>query len=285
MIDAIIAEYLVTGALEYCPAEHPPRCVSGIGLVPKKTAPYYRLIVDLRDVNLHMARWNSNMVGMAASAMLFNPGAVCWSRDLKSAYHTSCLAGCTMGGVKHDRTCMKAPGHPRYRVGCTPSTCTGGCSKAVMGIRWRGQYLRFAVPTFCTRHGGQVLETIMAPLLRKLKAKGVQLLDWVDDILFIVQGTSDPTHDPLTCGGEGPCKHCNETYRKARLMEAEIDEELLALGFHFSEKNEPPAQEGEFLGLGWDTRRGVYVLSQEKAAKLAEKAQDLLDNKTPTPRQ
>ena len=113
------------------------------------------------------------------------------------------------------------------------------------------------------------METIMAQLLRKLCAKGVQLLDWVDYILFVMQGTSDPSHDPLTCGGELTCRYCMETYRKAQLMEIEIDKELIALGFRFSKKNKPPAQKGEFLGLGWDMRRGVYVLSQENLGREA----------------
>jgi hypothetical protein len=252
--------------------------------VPKKTSPFYRVIFDLRELNKHMAKWKSHMVGMAASAMIFNAGAVAWSRDIKTAYHTSTLAGCNGGGVKRDKTCMKAPGHARYTNGCTPATCTGICSKALMGLEWRGQYYRYTVPTFGSSCGGQILEALLQPLLRKLKTMGLQLLDWVDDMLFVVQNVDDPTHDPLTCGGEHGCKHCKATFEKARKLEVEVDVLLTELGFRFSDKNEPPAQEGEFLGLGWNTKRGVYVLSPAKADRLAAQAQDLLDCKELTPR-
>ena len=153
-----------------------------------------------------------------------------------------------------------------------------------MVIQWRGQFYQYTVPTFGTAHGGQVLEALLQPLLRKLKGMGLQLLDWVDDILFVVQNVKDPLHDPLTCGGEHGCVHCKATFARARELEAVVDEELMALGFRFSDKNEPPAMMGEFLGLGWDTCQGVYVLSATKAASLAEKAQHLLNCKEVTPR-
>ena len=182
-----------------------------------------------------------------------------------------------------DHSCMKAPGQPRYRVGCSPTTCTGACSKALMGFKWREQFYRFAVGTFGTTHGGNILSTILQPVLRKFRAMGIHLLDWVDDILFVVQNTNDPSHDPSTCGGESKCQHCAATFKKARELEKVVDEELSALGFLFSEKNEPPRQDGEFLGLGWDTKRGIYILSQDKAKSLAQKAQDLLNESSLTP--
>eukprot|EP00961_Rhodomonas_salina_P106925 1439836-Rhodomonas_salina.1 len=73
VIDALVAEYLISGVLEYCPPCCEPHCISPLGLVPKKTSPFYRLIVDLRKPNLFHAEWKSHMSGLAANAMAFNP--------------------------------------------------------------------------------------------------------------------------------------------------------------------------------------------------------------------
>eukprot|EP00961_Rhodomonas_salina_P270993 3661900-Rhodomonas_salina.2 len=56
--------------------------------------------------------------------------------------------------------------------------------------------------------------------------------------------------------------------------------ELDALGLLTSPKNEQPAQVGQFLGLGWDTVRGVFFLTEAKAAKLAGQARALLEART-----
>eukprot|EP00961_Rhodomonas_salina_P104502 1406842-Rhodomonas_salina.1 len=47
VIDALVAEYLISGILEYCPPGFEPHCISPLGLVPKKTSPFFRLIIDL----------------------------------------------------------------------------------------------------------------------------------------------------------------------------------------------------------------------------------------------
>eukprot|EP00961_Rhodomonas_salina_P304199 3941519-Rhodomonas_salina.2 len=62
-----------------------------------------------------------------------------------------------------------------------------------------------------------------------------------------------------------------------------LDAELDALGLLTSEKNEPPAQQGEFLGLIWDTVQCSFVLAEAKALSLAKSALGLLEG-TPTPR-
>eukprot|EP00961_Rhodomonas_salina_P031036 417653-Rhodomonas_salina.1 len=56
------------------------------------------------------------------------------------------------------------------------------------------------------------------------------------------------------------------------------------LGLLTSEKNLPPSQEGEFLGLIWDTVKCSFVLSQGKAASLAASASELLRAES-TPRE
>eukprot|EP00961_Rhodomonas_salina_P062880 844239-Rhodomonas_salina.1 len=45
VIDALVAEYLLTCALEFCPQGFVIKCVSPIGLVAKKTFPFFRLVI------------------------------------------------------------------------------------------------------------------------------------------------------------------------------------------------------------------------------------------------
>jgi hypothetical protein len=285
VIDALIAEYLIQGVLEYCPPGREPRCISGLGLVPKKTAPFFRLIVDLRKANLFHAEWRTHMSGLSANAMAFNPGAVAFSRDLKSAYLLSGLGGCEPGlhyGNQPKR--MKIPGVRRKRIGCDPETCVGGCSKSYLGIRWREQIFRYAAPCFGSKHGGNVLETLIKPVVRKLKSFGCDIIEWVDDWLVIIKSKGGVDHNPRVCGGELGCIHCADTFRRAREIETLVDQELDLLGLLTSEKEAPPSQRGSFIGLIWDTVQGSFVLSGEKAESLALEAKSLLSAGRVTPR-
>eukprot|EP00961_Rhodomonas_salina_P022387 300934-Rhodomonas_salina.1 len=45
-VDAIVAEYMVTGVVEWYPAHRKPLAICPISTVPKKTAPFRRLVVD-----------------------------------------------------------------------------------------------------------------------------------------------------------------------------------------------------------------------------------------------
>ncbi len=180
---------------------------------------------------------------------------------------------------------MKAPGEPRRWVGCTPETCLGHCNKAMFGVRWREHLFRYAAPCFGSKHGGNVLETLMAPVIRKLKSFGCNVTSWVDDIICVIENRGGRDHDPMTCGGENECVHCSDTFKRAREVERLVDEEFEKLGLLTSEKNAPPAQSGEFLGLWWDTVRGAFKLQPEKAHSLAEGARALLAAEKVTPRQ
>lgn len=286
VIDALVAEYLICGVLEYCPPGHEPHCISPLGLVPKKTAPFYRLIVDLRKVNEYHADWKTHMSGVAANAMAFNPGAVAFSRDLKSAYLLSALGGCQPGlhnGSEPKR--MKVPGERRRRIGCDPETCLGGCNKSFFGIRWRDQLYRYASPCFGSKHGGNVLETLITPVVRKIKTFGCEIISWVDDWLIIIQSRGGSDHNPRVCGGENTCPHCKDTFLRAREIEKRLDTELDLLGLLTSEKEAPPSQQGEFLGLMWDTVKGSFIMAEEKARSLAAQADTLQKSPQTTPRE
>eukprot|EP00961_Rhodomonas_salina_P134903 1814594-Rhodomonas_salina.1 len=97
VIDKLVAEYLIVGAFEYCPPWFEPLCICSMGLVCKKTHPFWRLIIDFRQVNEFLAAWPSHMTGLAANANLFSPGAVCWSRDISKGYLANVIGGCDAG--------------------------------------------------------------------------------------------------------------------------------------------------------------------------------------------
>ena len=223
------------------------------------------------------------MSGLAANAMLFSPGAVGWSRDISKAYLTAPFGGCKGGFSSHPKR-FKAPGHRRHWIGCTPETCTRTCSKSLIGVRWRDITMCYAAPTFGTRCGGDVFNTLLQPLLRMLKSLGVLMIQWVDDVLFILPNTTDPSHDPHTCRGRGTCPHCDATFARALELEAIIDAEIELLGFLTNDKKTHPAQDGDFLGLGWDTVKCTFVLTQEKALSLAALASEILATQSTTPR-
>jgi hypothetical protein len=114
-----------------------------------------------------------------------------FSHDLKAAYLLSCLGSCQPGLHWGERTDsqpggarlprFKTPKELRMWIGCTPETCTGHCDKSMFGVRWRDQLYRFAAPCFGSKHGGNVLETLLAPVIRKLKGLGCNVCSWVDD--------------------------------------------------------------------------------------------------------
>ena len=50
-VDNIISEYLVTGVVSWYPPYAKPIAICPIGVVPKKTEPYFRLVIDARGPN------------------------------------------------------------------------------------------------------------------------------------------------------------------------------------------------------------------------------------------
>eukprot|EP00961_Rhodomonas_salina_P077933 1046537-Rhodomonas_salina.1 len=258
-------EYLIVGAFEYCPPGFEPLCICGMGLVCKKTHPFWRLIIDFQPV--------------------IDPGAVCWSLDISLAkgYLANVIGGCNAGlhggfvdGDPSKR--FKTKHKERYWVGCTPETCKKACSKALTGVWWRGQVYHMACGWFGTRHCGNILAAIMQQLVDEIKSRfGIAVLIWVDDILCICPNV-DPTHDLRDCWGRGVCSQCTQTYENAKKIEALVDDLITQLGLLTNEKDEPCSQVGEFTGLHWDTIHSVFFLTQAKARSLGDKAAELLAN-------
>ena len=84
----MIAKYLISGALEWCPPGSEPMNLIPLGLVPKNDPEeLWRVIADGRCMNGDLLPWQTPMTGMGASAGLFTRGSYCFMKDFSSAYH------------------------------------------------------------------------------------------------------------------------------------------------------------------------------------------------------
>jgi hypothetical protein len=79
----MIAKYLISGALEWCPPGAEPQNLIPLGLVPKNDdeEPWW-VIADGRQMNEELLPWQIPMTGMQASAGMFSRGAFCFMKDL-----------------------------------------------------------------------------------------------------------------------------------------------------------------------------------------------------------
>jgi hypothetical protein len=97
----------------------------------------------------------------------------------------------------------------------------------------------------------------------------------VDDLLFVVW---NQRREIGKCGGvRGGCVNCTRAREEVEQFEKEVDEELESLGLLTNEKNAGPSQQGTFLGLSYDTVRGVLFVDPGKADELAAKFRELAE--------
>ena len=274
-VDSIISEYLVTGVCSWYSQTSKPLAICPLGVVPKRTKPWFRLVIDARQSNKRMSKWASNMKSLASSAHIFEPGSVCWSIDISSAYVCSNFMGCRQAFTPR----MRADGFKYEHVGCEPHNCALGCSKCLLGFRWRNQFFVFNAPMFGGRVSGNILDTLLAPVDRWIRSK-MPMLRWVDDTVCCVPPRPEYRHDTAHCGGFEACFMCKDTYARAQQLRSELLTLLDQLGFILNEKMTPLTQRGEYIGLGWDTLKCTFWMPSEKANKIAALASGVISNGT-----
>jgi hypothetical protein len=280
-VDRIISEYLITGVISWYPSTSKPIAICPLSVVPKKTEPFFRLVIDARGPNRRMSKWASNMKSLAASAHIFEPGSVVWTRDIGKAYVVSAFQGCRQQFTPRTR----ADGFKHEHVGCEPDNCTLSCSKCLLGFRWRAQYFVFNAPMFGGKLSGNILDTILAPVDRWIRGKGISMLRWVDDLAMSLPPRPEFRHDTTYCGGTASCPMCQDTLQRAMKLMNELDALLISLGFTLNDKRTQPSQRGEFIGLGWDTVRCCFWMPAAKANALSQTATSMIDNVTASRRQ
>ncbi len=293
LIDRIVAKYIITGIAEVIPPDHPPPAAThALGLVPKKSEDEpWRLIHDCRPDNRSVIDWPSRLHGVAASHYLFSRRAWVFTLDLKAAYYTIPLRGCG-GGLRP--TGFRLPsGFPEFVMGCSTrdGTCRGGCDKDRLGFVWKGR-LRMNCSPFGGKVSGNALKVLTDAWGRKWRRKGVRLIIWVDDLCIIVPNphnkpagrwydarapAADRSDIFVDCEGPAACATCLASYKTACALRDEIVHELGRLGWLTNEKDSgPPAMQGDFIGIHFDTSRDAFVVVEDKVIKLIKRVSKLL---------
>ena len=266
----IIAKWLAQGVLEYVQwDDRRPVLLQPCGAVPKGSAPFYRLITDARFGNTMYSDWGVSYKSAADLSASVHYRDFTWSADLQDAYHLSVFAGC--GGalrpcmrpiVQGDGTVSWVDG---WVVGCTPSTCTGGCDKDMSGLSINGHIFRFAACQFGQKTAGSPLNALVMSVARYFARlpTPVSIAAWVDDLHFSMR---TPPHPP--CAGHvGGCVTCTAAYHQAILMEDLWRAKARALNLPLSDgKGHTTAQGGPFTGVMVDTLRGQFLMLAEKLA-------------------
>ena len=288
-----IAEWYYRGVAEYVGPEvdilhtpSMPQNILALNAVPKNTEPFYRLVIDARPANAHLAPWSVRYDTLDQIRLLVQPRDILITLDAKDAYHITPDGGC-LGGLRFTSP-APFPGpngwsmRSRPYIGCTPETCTGLCGKAMAGFCVRGHVFRFAAPHFGFRTAGAPLNSIMQAIRDHIshRFRDVASAVWVDDLLLRLR---NPPHPP--CGGAADgCPTCLRTLSRGRKIETYVRRLCSDLGVGLSKKGSPAGQLAEFTGVEIDTIDHVYRILEGKCIKLLAFLAELSQAHTTTPR-
>ena len=291
----VIAKWLWAGTLEYCsPGDKVPKFILPCGGVPKATAPFWRLITDGRPVNNFFDDWPSKNTALAELCFLLSSRPYTFSRDIHNAYHLVPLSGCFTPGspyvwqrplgiwVEPGEQTSSAP-VLRSCFGCSPSSCTGNCDKNLFGIQLNGHTMLFASFQFGIKVAGSPLSTLLRSVVHRIEESEFhpRVAHWVDNLLGVV---SVPEH--ASClGSVGGCPVCLQFSADATASEQFTDGLLHDLGIPLSDKGHPASQQGCFTGIRHDTVKGLFLIPEDKLARLGTALAALLDSDSATARE
>jgi hypothetical protein len=288
-----IGEWAYRGVAEYVGPEvdvlHTlamPQNILALNAVPKNTDPFYRLVIDARPANVHLAPWSVRYDTLDQIRLLVQPRDILITLDAKDAYHITPDSGC-LGGLRF------APAAPfpgpdgwshrcRPYIGCTPQTCTGLCGKAMAGFCVHGHIFRFSAPHFGFRTAGAPLNSIMQAIRDHIshRFRDVASAVWVDDLLLRLR---TPPH-PFCRGAAAGCPTCQQTLCRGRKIETYVRQLCTELGVGLSKKGSPAGQLAEFTGVEIDSIDHVYRILEAKCVKLLAFLAELSHIPTITPR-
>ena len=154
-VSEAVAEMLLAGAVSQLPKGVRPTVVSPLGVVPKPRSDKFRLIVNMRYVNRHLAKRVFKFEGLSDLADIADKGDYAVSYDLTSGY---------------------------YHVGLHPS------SRTFVGFQWKGKYFVYNCLPFGLATAPWVFSKVMRELVMYWRGAGVKVLPYLDDFLFMKQG-------------------------------------------------------------------------------------------------
>ena len=227
LIDHEVAELLKKNAIEEIDPSS-PSCVSNIFVVPKKDGGF-RPIINLKPLNRRfLSPPHFRMDSIKDVASLLRLGDWAASIDLKDAY-------------------LHIPLHPS--------------SRPFLRFVWRRILYQFLVLAFGLSTAPFVFTKVTKPIAAYLRAKGIRLIFYLDDIL-VIGATAEECH---------------------RNVQIVLDVLRLA-GFLINEKKSSltPSQLFLYLGLWWNTTSGSVGLEERKLVPMKDLAAHLLSTPRPS---
>ncbi|GJP39448.1 hypothetical protein CLOM_g23818 [Closterium sp. NIES-68] len=182
-------------------------CVSPLNVVEQRDK--CRLILDLRKINNYLDIPKFKYEGLNRVAELIRPGDWMFSIDLKSGYHH----------VEIHPSCWK-----------------------FLGFHFKGDYYSFISLPFGLATASFVFTQLNKQLAKRWRASDVQVVPYVDDLLFLCNSHSD-----------------------ARSTCAAVVQDLKAAGFVINGKKSHlhPSRQIAFLGLEIDAAQGIFSIGLE----------------------
>jgi hypothetical protein len=190
-----VAEMLEAGAVSVLPSGILPFVVSPLGVVPKPRSDKLRLVVNMKYVNEHLAKRVFKFEGLSDLSDMAEKGDWSVAYDLTSGY---------------------------YHVSLHPD------SRKYVGFKWKGVYYQYNCLPFGLSTAPWVFSKVIRELVMYWRAKGINILPYLDDLLFLITG----------------CEACRQL---ARMVE--YDMRRAGLSINEEKSDGVPSQERIHLGF------------------------------------
>ena len=219
-----------------------------------------RLITAARLANKLYSDWGVTSTTAGQLSSTLNRCDFHFSVDISDAYHLALWAECGGGLRPIRRPVITSRGPSQYNegswvdalvIGCTPSTCRGGCDKGLSGILIDG----FASDS---RHASSARRPPVArgTLLCPPNSRGV--LGRLPHLHHVYPEHSD------CVGFKGGCAVCGEFYGRA-LKVQEMWVKARALNMPLSTKGQAVGRRGALAGLASTRTGGAFICCQRSS--------------------
>ena len=150
-----VSDMIEAGAASALPPGVKPTVVSPLGVVTKSHSTKLRLVVDMRYVNDHLTKRVFKFEGLSDLSDMSEKGDYSLSYDLTSGYYHVAL-------------------HP--------------LSRRFVGFQWKGVYYQYNCLPFGLSTAPWVFSKIIRELVMHWRGKGINILPYLDDLLFLICG-------------------------------------------------------------------------------------------------
>jgi hypothetical protein len=156
LVNDTIKEIVEAGGLTRLPRSHRPTVMSPIDVVAKPHSDKFRLAINMRYVNKHLAKMVFAFEGLVNLADIAEKGDHLVSYNLKPAC---------------------------YHMGLIPM------SRRFVGIKWKGVFYEYTCLAFGLSTGPWVFSKVMRELVMYWKRCGIKNLPYFDDLFFPKKGS------------------------------------------------------------------------------------------------